>query len=276
MSFAFNCSNRFFYWPSSSQTRGYCQRILPINLAPFFYGSFLAIVFQFFSITSLVKTFSINGVGKCFLYRISVNLYSLSNQLLTQSSFFGPLRKSLSLSVIFNPYIVSFVSILDFWGSPSAIFFRISIVVIDSIKRGSFKRAFSHISKKVFKFHPIVRNCDSSGTVMLVSLSGWKGAAFHHRNPDLIFRSFRQSMSGICKSCSARITRLENTFSFGIKKLPSFTDRFFSTFATTQPPLLVCSFEFLGFLCFGNNRPISKNSSCQINSLGHNNLQDRL
>lgn len=62
-------------------------------------------------------------------------------------------------------WVVVAVCCLFFLGGPAAVVFVVAVVVIHSVYRVPSRWPFSHIGKKVFKFHPSVAYRDSSSDV---------------------------------------------------------------------------------------------------------------
>ncbi len=248
------------YAPTTSYTRPERSQLDVSFFTPFFQCLFLSLKIEKSGIAVSMSR-AIHGFCKSFFNRISVNIDALTNQGSTKACFFRPLRKRFPFTVKFKPNIISFVAILNFGRCPAAILFAITFVVIYAINRSPFKWALSHITKKTLKGHPIIRDCYSSCSVALVDLIFWRCASLNHRNPNLIFGSFRQTVCGLSFYCSTGIARLKNPLSFCVQKLTTFANTFFTALTATQPPLLACPFVFFGFFGFAYDSPKSEFST---------------
>src|SRR4030067_2001860 len=80
-----------------------------------------------------------------------------------------------------NP-IVSTFSVLFLARGPSAVFWRIVSIIVDSVYRLSV-RFLTHICKESIKFFPSFADLDSSATVVWKGVLVWVSATFSHLAP---------------------------------------------------------------------------------------------
>ncbi len=116
------------------------------------------------------------------------------NRVIGQPCFFTPLRYGQRFSKGSDKPRVSPIFGLFFSGGPSAIFGAVSLVVINALNAKPI-RSFTHVAQKISKIKPAVTNCNSSATVVFVSLAFRTCASFFNAFPYLIRRRSLSSQS---------------------------------------------------------------------------------
>ena len=109
---------------------------------------------------------------------------SMDNSIGFKPSFFGKISRYVSLTVNNNGYRIGSVSLLSFSASPSAIFRGVIAVVVNSVKRISW-RPFAHIFNKITKaINPAITDCNSSAAVSMILPKIRVIAALFHTLPN--------------------------------------------------------------------------------------------
>ena len=80
----------------------------------------------------------------------------------------SPIFKTFCRAVMFNKNIVPPVSALNCSSSPTAVFFGVSKIVVNSVNRMLGRWAFPHVSKELFKRVPVFANRYASATIINV------------------------------------------------------------------------------------------------------------
>ena len=123
------------------------------------------------------------GFGRYSASRTPAIAYSVNDCVVTNSIHGSPVRYAEAQAIVFKKYVLSCVSGLLAFCSPSAIVREVSKVIVDSIYGVSFRRAASHVSKKVFKaIEPPVAHSYSTPSVVFVG----GGVFVCTSNPDAV------------------------------------------------------------------------------------------
>ncbi len=104
-----------------------------------------------------------------------------------KSSVHAGIHETQPLSIEKNEVVSGGVSRLLRLVGPYAVIFRIPEVVVDSIKRMSFARAWSHISKEVSEVFPSRINCNASPSVVFVHSVVRARTTSNHALPGRVF-----------------------------------------------------------------------------------------
>lgn len=96
--------------------------------------------------------------------------------------------------------IRSSIGVLFFTSSPAAVFWRIPLVIIESLKR-VFSRAWSHVLVKGFKgLFPGFADCDAPSSIVTKGLASRITTAVDHVSPSSIFRRMSHSVREITQA----------------------------------------------------------------------------
>lgn len=113
--------------------------------------------------------------------------YSRGNCATVKTETFRPFSCTKSFPIIRNQYIVGFVSTIFLCLCPSAIFWKISETVVNSIKLVFFRRPMSYIFYKIPKIKfPTVTDCDSFCSIKFICIMIFIIASDYHSSPYII------------------------------------------------------------------------------------------
>ena len=131
------------------------------------------------------------GTGKSFrrkyLFRRVTLVVSSAQRDVVDAGFVGPLGQRQILPIEDYALIAPSVVSLLFTSSPSAVFWRVVSVIIDSLQ-GIALRARTHISQKLAKSSPLLTNFDPPPAVAFISSGLGRHATPPHHGPCNVLR----------------------------------------------------------------------------------------
>lgn len=116
------------------------------------------------------------------------------------AAFDGPVRKRLCFAVPLNSYGVAFVVALLFHGGPSAIFRRVSGIIVFAINRMLGRWARAHVSVEIHEQQPSVAYGNTATLVVFEVFRLRILATVDQPGPYVVFRTSSHAMRRLCRT----------------------------------------------------------------------------
>lgn len=162
----------------------------------------------------------------------------------------GPIRDTKFFSFILNVESISTISRLLNDCGPAAIFWRVTLIIVNTIQRIFWGWFSSHISKKVHKtFVPSRTDMNSSSAIGGISFTIGIMTTFFHSFPSRIFRTLTHTVSSPSRRYPFAV-EATTTGSYNRSKIGSCHNRACPTVTSTLPHRIV-----IGISCSFATRP---------------------
>lgn len=142
------------------------------------------------------RSLSANGFGQCSFDGPAKLTDSLFKEAVRKASFFRPLYEGFRVTPPGDEPVASLVSRLLFRRCPPAVFWAVTSVVVDTVKRLSgWPRA--HVGQEVFKgLQPAIADRDASASVIAITLASRIRAPFQNALPRFVLCGFCMTARG--------------------------------------------------------------------------------